>query len=84
MGDDTSHIGWDERWRGQKVAESGESSVAAADAGSDMSSQTESTLAGATKILRTYGFNGYFGKLAVPALKIKDFHFSSVSEESPS
>lgn len=33
---------------------------------------------------RTYGFNGYFGKLAVPALKIKDFHFSSVSEESPS
>lgn len=33
---------------------------------------------------RTYGFNGYFGKLAVPALKIRDFCFSSVSEESPS
>lgn len=33
---------------------------------------------------RTYGFNGYFGKLAVPALKISDFCFSSVSEESPS
>ncbi|MEZ0373524.1 MAG: TldD/PmbA family protein, partial [Candidatus Sericytochromatia bacterium] len=33
---------------------------------------------------RIYGFNGYFGKLAVPALKIRDFVFSSVSEESPS
>lgn len=32
---------------------------------------------------RTYGFHGYFGKLAVPALKLRDFHFSSVSEESP-
>lgn len=32
---------------------------------------------------QTYGFNGYFGKLAVPALKLRDFHFSSVSEESP-
>ena len=38
------------------MAESDESAVVAADAGSDMSSQTESTLAGATKILRTYGF----------------------------
>lgn len=38
------------------MAESDESAVVAADAGSDMRSQTESTLAGATKILRTYGF----------------------------
>ncbi|MGE2772765.1 dynamin family protein [Rhodococcus sp. 1.20] len=38
------------------MAEPDESAVVAADAGSDMSSQTESTLAGATKILRTYGF----------------------------
>lgn len=28
-----------------------------------------------------YGFKGYFGKLAVPALKISDFHFTGVSQE---
>lgn len=27
------------------------------------------------------GFKGYFGKVAVPALKIKDFHFTGVSKE---
>ncbi|WP_354541404.1 dynamin family protein [Rhodococcus sp. OAS809] len=38
------------------MTESGESAVVAADPGSDLRSQTESVLAGATKILRTYGF----------------------------
>lgn len=42
--------------KGALVAESSEAVVAAADTGSDMRSQTESTLASATKILRTYGF----------------------------
>jgi PmbA protein len=30
---------------------------------------------------RVYGFQGYFGKLAVPALKLRDFHFTGVSQE---
>ena len=30
---------------------------------------------------RVYGFQGYFGKLAVPALKLRDFLFTGVSEE---
>lgn len=30
---------------------------------------------------RIYGFQGYFGKLAVPALKIRDFCFTGISQE---
>lgn len=30
---------------------------------------------------RVYGFQGYFGKLAVPALKLRNFHFTGVSQE---
>lgn len=30
---------------------------------------------------RVYSFNGYFGKIGVPALKIRDFHFTGVSQE---
>lgn len=31
---------------------------------------------------KIFGFAGYFGKLAVPALKIRDFHFTGVSKEA--
>ena len=31
---------------------------------------------------KVFGFAGYFGKLAVPALKIRDFHFTGVSKEA--
>lgn len=31
---------------------------------------------------RIYAFQGYFGKLAVPALKLRDFHFTGVSQEA--